>query len=280
MILQWLSAPRNEIWASLTVLVGWASAHLALRLWLKRTKLTPIQKHRVRLVVLTVTSITVVLSLVAVWSDELRGLVVALAAFAVAITVATKEMISSVLGWVLKLGTDSYELGERVAVSGVRGDVVGVGLLGTRVAEVGADGQRTGSVITIPHTRLLSEPLHNESRSGIKWIAAHRVLAPGDDVDALEASWVQIANQIAKESADEVSHAVHRFAQSHAIEPHSPKPVVHLRPGPELGDYLLTVRVPVPADGAPVLEDRLNRAVWKASPIPTDRASTTHGGRA
>ncbi|MBS3803576.1 MAG: mechanosensitive ion channel [Oleiphilaceae bacterium] len=73
------------------------------------------------------------LGLVFIWGDQLRALALSIVAIAVAFVVATKELILCVTGSILKSGAGSFNLGDRIEVKGLRGDVIDQSLLATTI---------------------------------------------------------------------------------------------------------------------------------------------------
>lgn len=101
-----------------------------------------------------------------IWGDELRTLALSLVALAVAFVVATKELILCVTGSILKSGSRSFEMGDRIQIRDFRGDVMEQSLLATTIMEVGPGKithQRTGRKIVIPNSMFVSESVINES---------------------------------------------------------------------------------------------------------------------
>lgn len=106
------------------------------------------------------------LGLVMIWGEELRTLALSIVAIAVAFVVATKELILCFTGSILKSGSRSFVLGDRIQIKELRGDVIDQSLLATTILEVGPGKhlhQRTGRRIVIPNALFVSEPVINES---------------------------------------------------------------------------------------------------------------------
>ena len=106
------------------------------------------------------------LGLVMIWGEELRTLALSIVAIAVAFVVATKELILCFTGSILKSGSRSFVLGDRIQIKDLRGDVIDQSLLATTILEVGPGKhlhQRTGRRIVIPNALFVSEPVINES---------------------------------------------------------------------------------------------------------------------
>ncbi len=106
------------------------------------------------------------LGLVMIWGEELRTLALSIVAIAVAFVVATKELILCFMGTLVKGGTRSFDIGDRIQVKDFRGDVIDQNLLATTILEVGPGKlthQRTGRATIIPNSLFVSEPVINES---------------------------------------------------------------------------------------------------------------------
>jgi small-conductance mechanosensitive channel len=106
------------------------------------------------------------LGLVIIWGSELRTLALSVVAIAVALVVATKELILCVSGTVLKTAARSFALGDRIQIKDFRGDVIDQSFLTTTIMEIGPGKlthHRTGRVMVIPNSLFVAEPVINES---------------------------------------------------------------------------------------------------------------------
>ena len=103
-----------------------------------------------------------VLGIVMIWAEELRLFTVSIFAVAVATVIATKELIQCVTGTLLRTGSKSFKINDRIEVAGVRGEVIDHNLLTTTVLEVSSH-QLTGRAVVLPNSVFLGKPLINES---------------------------------------------------------------------------------------------------------------------
>jgi len=112
------------------------------------------------------------IALLVVWREELGrlGLVVGLAAAGVAF--AMQEVIGAAAGWFNILSGRIYRVGDRVQLGGVRGDVIDITPLRTKILEIGAEGdpttwvqgrQHTGRVVAVSNKATFTEPVFNYS---------------------------------------------------------------------------------------------------------------------
>jgi small-conductance mechanosensitive channel len=101
-----------------------------------------------------------------IWAAKLQALAVSFAVLAMAIVWGTKETLACVQGAAFRLTSNAFEVGDRINIAGIRGDVIDAGLLGTLVLEVAQGHQRTGRTISIPNSLFMTEPVLNESLAG------------------------------------------------------------------------------------------------------------------
>jgi len=93
------------------------------------------------------------------WGEELQSLAISLAAVAVALVLALKEVILCLMGGIFKATHRLFEIGDRITINGIRGEVVDHTLYMTTLFEVGpgpTSNQYTGKQVKIPNSAFLS----------------------------------------------------------------------------------------------------------------------------
>lgn len=128
--------------------------------------------------------------LVVIWGAQLRALAFSLVAFAAAMTVASKELILSILGSFYRAVTGGWGVGDRIEVGNFRGDVIDHSLLSTKLLEVGPGAnshQFTGRSVTVPNALFLTQAVVNESHTSNYVLHTIRVPVKPVDVAASEA---------------------------------------------------------------------------------------------
>src|SRR5919197_1281452 len=106
-----------------------------------------------------VLALVFVVGLVFIWGGQLSTFAVSLVAIAVAVVLATKELILCLSGAVLRMSSNAFTLGDRIEVSGTRGNVLDQTLLATTVLEIGpgqVSQQYTGRAVVFPNSLLLN----------------------------------------------------------------------------------------------------------------------------
>jgi small-conductance mechanosensitive channel len=102
--------------------------------------------------------------LILIWAPQLHTFALSITAFAVALVVATKEMILCLTGAFMRATSSSFKVGEWITIDGVTGEVVDLDAFSFRLQEVDMAGktyQFTGRTITIPNSKLFTNNVEN-----------------------------------------------------------------------------------------------------------------------
>ena len=113
------------------------------------------------------TALTFAIILVIWLRDVLGELSVAFGVIGAALAFALQEMIASLAGWLVLLSVQPFGIGDRIELDGIRGDVVDIGLMTTRLLEVGnwlSYERYTGRIVSVPNNRILTTSVFNDSR--------------------------------------------------------------------------------------------------------------------
>ena len=215
--------------------------------------------------------LTLTLGLVFVWGTELRTLAFSVVAIAVAVVIATKELILCVSGAVVRATSRSFTIGDRIHVSGIHGDVVDIGLLTTTVIEIGAGQRRTGRSVTFPNGLLLSAPVNNETFTSE--FVFHTLTIPLETKDGWEEAEKRLlaaAYEVCSPYLEEARKRLDASARQHGLPSFVIEPRVHLQlPGP--GKLDLVLRIPTRARDKGQTEQRILRQYLRV-PVGETRA--------
>lgn len=110
-----------------------------------------------------------ILGMVLIWGQEIQTFAVSLVAVAAALVLATKEVILCMLGSVYRTSSRLYEIGDRIEIAGIKGQVIDVNLISTTLIESSRAENHKGTVgrgIKIPNSMLFSNPVYNETMMG------------------------------------------------------------------------------------------------------------------
>lgn len=116
---------------------------------------------------------TLIVSLLVVWAPELQKFALSIAAFAVAIVLATREFIQCVIGFFYLLSTRPFRIGDWIEVENQVGEVSETDWIKTTLIEVEPHTYKyTGKTLFIPNNKLIASPIKNFNF--LKRYAAHK----------------------------------------------------------------------------------------------------------
>lgn len=108
--------------------------------------------------------IALIVGLILIWAPQLHTFALSITAFAVALVVATKEMILCLTGAIMRVTSQPFKAGDWVTIDGVTGEVVDLDAFAFRLQEVDMKGRSyhfTGRTITIPNSKIFSSNVEN-----------------------------------------------------------------------------------------------------------------------
>ncbi len=108
--------------------------------------------------------IVIVTGLILIWAPQLHTFAISIAAFAVALVVATKEMILCLVGAVMRAANQPFQVGEWVTVDGITGEVIDLDAFSFHLQEVDMEGKTyrfTGRTVSVPNSRLFTSIIEN-----------------------------------------------------------------------------------------------------------------------
>ncbi|MBK66872.1 MAG: hypothetical protein CMP22_01930 [Rickettsiales bacterium] len=106
------------------------------------------------------------ISLIFIWAPQLQTIALSLAAVAVAVVIATKEMILCIVGSFVRVSARPFELGDWVRVDGIVGEVVNSNLFSFEIQEFDRSHgtyEYTGTYHIIPNSKILTTNISNEN---------------------------------------------------------------------------------------------------------------------
>lgn len=116
-----------------------------------------------------------VFGVASIWFDDPTTLTTALGLISAGLAFALQKVVTAFAGYIVILRGKTFNVGDRIAMGGVRGDVVALGFTQTTIMEMGqppavqgADPamwvqsrQYTGRVVTVSNAKIFDEPVYN-----------------------------------------------------------------------------------------------------------------------
>ncbi len=124
------------------------------------------------------TALLVLLGLLSIWFDDPTRLATAAGLVTAGLAFALQRVVTALAGYFVILRGKNFNVGDRITMGGVRGDVVALGFIQTTIMEMGqppsvqgADPavwvrsrQYTGRVVTVSNAKIFDEPIYNYTR--------------------------------------------------------------------------------------------------------------------
>jgi small-conductance mechanosensitive channel len=125
-----------------------------------------------------ITAFLLLLGLLSIWFDNPTRLATALGLVTAGMAFALQKVITSLAGYLVILRGNTFNVGDRISMGGVRGDVIALGFIQTTLMEMGEppsvqdanppvwvkSRQYTGRVVTITNDKVFDEPVYNYTR--------------------------------------------------------------------------------------------------------------------
>ena len=223
-----------------------------------------------------VTTGLIVIGVVSIWFEDPTRLATAFGLATAGIALALQKVITSIAAYFVILRGKIYKVGDRIAIGGVRGDVVGLDFTQTTIMEMGlapaantdpaaeaATRQYTGRIVTISNARIFDDPVFNYTRDfPYAWEELSVPIPYAADRDRAEAILLQAAQRHTIASAELSELALGEIQHRFGLTPAELGPRVYCR----LTDkgLELTVRFIAKDLGGRELKDAMTREILRA----------------
>jgi small-conductance mechanosensitive channel len=212
---------------------------------------------------------------VSIWFDNPARLTT-VAGFATAgLAIAAQRAVTAFAGYLVVMRGNTFTVGDRIKMGGVRGDVIALGFLQTRILEMGQPPdvneqedpgmwvrarQYSGRLVTLTNDKVFDEPVFNYTRElPFIWEEISVGISYGAKRDRAEAILSSVASQATRDFGPQSAEARGRFEARYNIRLDQAEPRVYWR----LTDNWLelTVRFLVPEHGIRDVKDAIARDI-------------------
>jgi len=160
-------AALTRVWQTLFVLLVAYVISFMLVTFINRSVKDIKAKHIVRKNIVYVISLTIFIIIFFIWVQDLKSITLILGFASAGLALALQEVILSIAGWGLILVRRPFEVGDRMEIAGIKGDVIDIRLFQTSLLEIGnwidAD-QSTGRIVNFPNSFVFKSENYNYSR--------------------------------------------------------------------------------------------------------------------
>lgn len=116
--------------------------------------------------------------LISIWFNQPQQLATIVGLFTAGVAVALQRVITACAGYLVILRGSTFNLGDRIVMSGVRGDVIALNFMQTTIMEMGKSPgeqagtpatwvhsrQFTGRIVTVSNAKIFDDPVYNYSK--------------------------------------------------------------------------------------------------------------------
>lgn len=187
------------IWMAVLFIVILIASSLVQKLAARRIE-DPYLRYRARKLIGFGSLVLIIILTIAVFSEGLRGLGLALGVAGAGIAFALQEVIASIAGWIQISTTHMFRTGDRIQLGGIMGDVIDIGILHTTIMECGqwVEGDLyNGRIVRVANSKAFKEPVFNYSNYyPLLWDELTVPIKYGSDI--------KLARNLMEEAADAV----------------------------------------------------------------------------
>ncbi|WP_300975175.1 mechanosensitive ion channel domain-containing protein [Sphingomonas sp. LHG3406-1] len=151
-----------------------------------------------------------VLGIVSIWFDDPTRLTTGLGLVTAGVAFALQRVITAIAGYFVILRGKTFNVGDRIVMGGVRGDVIALSFMQTKILEMGQpppvsgaepamwvhSRQFTGRIVTVSNDKIFDEPIYNYTyHFPYVWEEIRLPVKYGDDRVAAEAILLESARR-------------------------------------------------------------------------------------
>jgi len=182
------------------------------------------------------------------------------------VAIAMQDVVKDVLGWMMIRQHQLFTQGQRVTIGVETGEVVDIGMLRTRMLDVGLEGEpvleRTGKILSVPNSAVLTQSVLNHSATSDFVRAEMRISV------TYESDWEKAEKILRAVLEQETAQYEEKEKRQHSdrtrmyfIPKQSRGPAVHVDLGADGIDFTLRFSVPI-GERRPVVT-RISREILK-----------------
>lgn len=205
----------------LSVLLAVYGAYLILADYLATRVQSKRRKENLRNVLRLLFGVLAVVAAFGVVTRDWISVLFSLGVLGFAITFALQQPLFSLIGWLYIMVKRPYQIGDRIAIEDMRGDVVSVDFFVTEVWEIDGDlvssNQPSGRIVTVPNSTVLSARVVNFYGEGVQYVWNELAIQVAYETDLGFASELMVdvaRNQLGEEMAEQVGEYRQRLAET------------------------------------------------------------------
>ena len=223
-------------------------------------------------------AVVLVFGIISIWFDDPTRLATAIGLVSAGVAIALQRVVTSFAAYLIILRGRVFNVGDRITIGGVRGDVVALDFMQTTVMEMGQapdeqgdapsmwvhGRQYSGRLVRVTNDKLFDTPIYNFTREfAYMWEELRLPIAYKDDRAAAEQILLDVANRHTGPKLEDATAAFAKLREQYRmIRDDELRPRVFVR----LTDNWveLSLRFVVEADRARAVKDAMSRDILSA----------------
>jgi len=171
--------------------------------------------------------------IILVYSTQLTSFAIFWGATGAGIAFSLQEVIASIAGWAAISAGNFYRPGDRVQLGGMRGDVIDIGFIRTKLMEIGewieAD-LHTGRIVLIANSYVFKEPVLNYSSSfPFLWDEIKIPVRHGSDFQLAKEIFYRVTEEVTAEQIEKARQSWKEITKNFVMEQVQIAPQVTMR---------------------------------------------------
>ena len=223
------------------------------------------------------TAVILLLGLLSIWFDDPTRLATGVGLVTAGLAFALQKVVTSIAGYFVILRGNTFNVGDRITMGGVRGDVIALNFIQTTIMEMGqppsvqtADPaiwvksrQYTGRIVTVTNDKIFDEPVYNYTRDfPYLWEEISIPITYTDNRDRAEQILLECAERHTVQIADMSKEALRAMQKRYFVKMTDLSPKVYYR---ITDNWLeLSVRFVVEEHGVRDMKDAMSRDILGA----------------
>lgn len=185
-----------------------------------------------------------IIVVIRIWVPNPEALLVAYGLLAAGVAIALQDLFKNLAGGISVFFTRPYEVGNRIEINGVLGDVIDIGLFYTTLLEIREwvqGDQATGRITHVPNGYILSGVLKNYTKDhNFLWDEISITVTGDSDWKHGMQLMVETASAITEEFSKEAKKSLSHLEKRYYLEDRKLEPNAYLGVSPD--GHLLSVR--------------------------------------
>jgi small-conductance mechanosensitive channel len=193
----------------------------------------PRRRYSRRKLVSTALVIGITAVLIVLWAVPLKNTGVFLGLIGAGVAVALKEPLLSIFGRVAIFAGDMYTVGDRIEISQMKGDVIDVGFMYTRLMEIGnwIDGDMaTGRTVQFANSKVFADAIFNyTSHFEYIWDEIHLPVTYASNLKAANEILIAVGAEYTREFLAGAEEQLQLMGQEFLVPRFQLDPVVYVK---------------------------------------------------